>query len=125
MIIKTKNKDHEIKARIRKLILSRGMTATSFAREMHLNPPYFVSMLNSKEKGISATIYKALQKIGVNINWLISGEGNMSLVDEFGGISKSWKNRALESEKKIMAYERDIDNLNFLIKNLERMIQER
>ena len=39
--------------------------------------------------------------------------------------SKSWKDRALNAEETIKEYERDIDNLNFLIKNLERMIQER
>ena len=124
-MINTKIKDEEIKSRIRELIKSRGGNATRLAREMSLNPPYFVSMLNSPEKGISATIYKALHKVNVNINWIISGEGNMTTQDELGETAISWKDRALKAEETIKEFERDIDNLNFLIKNLERMIQER
>ena len=124
-MINIKVKDEKIKSRIRELIQSRGGNATSLAREMGLNPPYFVSMLNSPDKGISATIYKSLHKVNVNLNWLINGEGNMNLEDELGETSKSWKDRALNAEKTIKEYERDIDNLHFLIKNLERMIQER
>ena len=81
-------------------------------------------MLNSPEKGISATLYKSLLKINVNINWLINGAGSMSLEDEFGHTFQSWKDRALTAEKTIEEYERDINNLNFLIKNLERMIRD-
>ena len=124
-MINIKVKDEKIKSRIRELIQSRGGNATHLARQMGLNPPYFVSMLNSSEKGISATIYKALHKVNVNLNWLVKGEGNMNLEDELGETSKSWKDRALNAEETIKEYERDIDNLNFLIKNLERMIQER
>ena len=124
-MINVKVKDEEIKSRIRKLIQSRGGNATNLAREMGLNPPYFVSMLNSPDKGISATIYKSLHKVNVNLNWLINGEGNMNLEDELGETSKSWKDRALKAEETIKEFERDIDNLHFLIKNLERMIQER
>ena len=124
-MINIKVKDEKIKSRIRELILSRGGNATRLARQMGLNPPYFVSMLNSPDKGISATIYKSLHKVNVNLNWLINGEGNMNLEDELGETSKSWKDRALNAEETIKEYERDIDNLNFLIKNLERMILER
>ena len=124
-MINIKVKDEEIKIRIRELIQSRGGNATRLARQMGLNPPYFVSMLNSPDKGISATIYKALQKINVNLNWLVNGEGSMNLEDELGETSISWKDRALKAEETIKEFERDIDNLNFLIKNLERMIQER
>ena len=45
--------------------------------------------------------------------------------DELGETAMSWKDRALKAEETIKEFERDIDNLNFLIKNLERMIQER
>ena len=120
--LKTKIKDEDIKNRIRDVIKLRGGNASALARSMSLNSAYFVSMLNSPEKGISATIYKSLLKINVNINWLISGEGSMSLEDEFYDTFKSWKDRALAAEKDNEKYERDIDNLHFLIKNLERMI---
>ena len=124
-MINVKVKDEEIKSRIRELIQSRGGNATSLAREMGLNPPYFVSMLNSPEKGISATVYKALAKVKVNLNWLVNGEGDIGIGDESDNSFQSWKDRALKAEETIKEFERDIDNLNFLIKNLERMIQER
>ena len=123
-MLKTKIKDEDIKKRIRDVIRLRGGNASALARSMSLNSAYFVSMLNSPEKGISATVYKSLLKINVNINWLISGEGSMSLEDEFYDTFKSWKDRALAAEKDNEKYERDIDNLHFLIKNLERMIRD-
>ena len=124
-MLKTQSKDEEIKQRLREVIKLHGGNASKLARSMSLNPAYFVSMLNSSEKGISATVYKALAKVNVNLNWLVNGEGSMNLEDELGETSKSWKDRALNAEETIKEYERDIDNLNFLIKNLERMIQER
>ena len=123
-MLKTKIKDEDIKNRIRYVIKLRGGNASALARSMSLNSAYFVSMLNSPEKGISATVYKSLLKTNVNIIWLITGEGSMSLADELGDTFQSWKDRALTAEKIIEEYKRDIDNLNFLIKNLERMIRD-
>ena len=123
-MLKTKIKDEDIKKRIRDVIRLRGGNASALARSMSLNSAYFVSMLNSPEKGISATVYKSLLKTNVNIIWLITGEGSMSLADELGDTFQSWKDRALTAEKIIEEYKRDIDNLNFLIKNLERMIRD-
>ena len=94
-MLATKRKDAEIKTRLREVLKGWGGNASALARSINLNSAYFVSMLNSPEKGISATIYKSLLKINVNINWLISGEGSMSLEDEFYDTFKSWKDRAL------------------------------
>ena len=66
-MLKTKIKDEDIKKRIREIIKVRGGNASSLARSIYLNSSYFVSMLNSPEKGISATIYKALAKANVNL----------------------------------------------------------
>ena len=123
-MLKTKIKDENIKKRIRDVIKVRGGNASALARSMSLNSAYFVSMLNSPEKGISATVYKSLLKTNVNIIWLITGEGSMSLEDELDDTFQSWKDRALTAEKTIEEYKRDIDNLNFLIKNLERMLRD-
>ena len=123
-MLNTKIKDEDIKKRIREIIKVRGGNASSLARSINLNSAYFVSMLNSQEKGISATVYKALLKNNVNINWLITGEGKMSLGDESGDTFQSWKDRALTAENTIAENELNIENLNFLIKNLERMIRD-
>ena len=119
-MIETIQKDAEIKLRIREIVKSRGGNASKLARQMNIKEPYFASILNSHDKGVSATLLKAFAGIGINITWLLTGEGNMSLSDETG---RSWKERALSAEKLIHENNTHIDNLNFLIKNLERMIQ--
>ena len=82
---------------------------------MNLNPAYFVRMLNSTEKGISATLYKSLAKMNVNLNWLVNGEGDIGIGDESDNSFQSWKDRALTAEKTIQEYKRDNENLNFLV----------
>ena len=126
-MLKTQTKDEEIKHRLREVIKVHGGNASALARLMNLNPAYFVSMLNSPEKGISATVYKALAKVKVNLNWLVNGEGDIGIGigDESDNSFQSWKDRALTAEKTIKEYERDNENLNFLVKNLERMILEK
>ena len=124
-MLQTKIKDEDIKKRIRDVIRLRGGNASALARSINLNSAYFVSMLNSPEKGISATVYKALAKVNVNINWLVDGEGDIGIGDESDNSFQSWKDRALTAEKTIKEYERDNENLNFLVKNLERMILEK
>ena len=124
-MLNTKIKDEDIKKRIREIIKVRGGNASALARSINLNSAYFVSMLNSPEKGISATVYKALAKVKVNLNWLVNGEGNIGIGDESDNSFQSWKDRALTAEKTIKEYERDNENLNFLVKNLERMILEK
>ena len=121
-MIETIQKDAEIKLRIREIVTSRGGNASKLARQMKINAPYFASILNSQDKGVSATLLKAFAGIGINITWLLTGEGNMSLSDETGG---SWKERAISAEKLIHENNTHIDNLNFLIKNLERMFQDK
>ena len=124
-MLNTKKKDEDIKKRIREIIKVRGGNASALARSINLNSAYFVSMLNSTEKGISATVFKALAKVKVNLNWLVNGEGNIGIGDESDNSFQSWKDRALTAEKTIKEYERDNENLNFLVKNLERMILEK
>ena len=124
-MLNTKIKDEDIKKRIREIIKVRGGNASSLARSINLNSAYFVSMLNSPEKGISATVYKALAKVKVNLNWLVNGEGDIGIGDESDNSFQSWKDRALTAEKTIQEYKRDNENLNFLVKNLERMILEK
>ena len=124
-MLNTKKKDEDIKKRIREIIKVRGGNASALARSINLNSAYFVSMLNSTEKGISATVYKALAKVKVNLNWLVNGEGDIGIGDESDNSFQSWKDRALTAEKTIKEYERDNENLNFLVKNLERMILEK
>ena len=78
-MIAVKEKDADIKLRIRKVIKMRGGNASQLAREMDISAPYFGSILNSSDKGVSATLLKALAKIGININWILTGKGEVVL----------------------------------------------
>ena len=61
------------------------------------------------------------------VNGQITGEfsTDIGIGDESDNSFQSWKDRALTAEKTIKDYERDNENLNFLVKNLERMILEK
>ena len=72
-------KDKEIKVRIRHIIAEDvvGRTASELARRIGVKPTYLATILSDKNKGVSATVYKGFLAAGVNLNWLISGEGPM------------------------------------------------
>lgn len=76
-------KDNEIKTRLKELIKQRGHTVSGFAREMDLKPVHLQVTLGDANKGISATMYRALaeMKKPVNINWLITGKGGSDFVE--------------------------------------------
>ena len=116
-MIETLQKDAEIKLRIREIVESRGGNASKLARQMKINPPYFASILNSDDKGVSATLLKAFAEIGINITWLLTGKGEM----ESGA---KWKERAERSEAEVKALKLDMDRANHLVKNLFEQIKK-
>ena len=115
-MIAVQEKDAEMKLRIREVIKMRGGNASQLAREMDISAPYFGSILNSSDKGVSATLLKALAKIGININWILTGKGEVVLSTE------SYLERAEKAEARIERLEDDLDKLNFHAKELKKMI---
>lgn len=76
------NKDGEIKERLRSFInLKFDGNASKLARALDLKPAHLTVMLGANEKGVSTTFYKKLPGLGLNLNWLVTGEGEMSLND--------------------------------------------
>lgn len=67
-------KDTEIKKRITLLLDDIGGNMSELGRRLQLNPGH-LSMVMSTDSGISATVLKNLANIGVNMNWLLTGEG--------------------------------------------------
>ena len=117
-MIETIQKDADIKLRIREIVKSRGGNASKLARQMDINAPYFASILNSQDKGVSATLLKAFAGIGINITWLLTGKGEMD-----SGVK--WKERAERAEAEIVALKRDMDTAHLLTENLfARLKQE-
>ena len=110
-MIETIQKDADIKLRIREIVKSRGGNASKLARQMDINAPYFASILNSQDKGVSATLLKAFAGIGINITWLLTGKGEMD-----SGVK--WKERAERAEAEIVALKRDMDTAHLLTENL-------
>ena len=110
-MIETIHKDADIKLRIREVVKSRGGNASKLARKMNINAPYFASILNSQDKGVSATLLKAFAGIGINITWLLTGKGEMD-----SGVK--WKERAERAEAEIVALKRDMDTAHLLTENL-------
>ena len=115
-MIKTIIKDEDIKLRIREVIKQHGGNASKFARDIKVNPAYFASVLNSPDKGISATLFKALYNQGVYINWLISGE--TKVLDEVN-------QKLIEAENKIDELEANLDFANKMSKELKQWIMEK
>ena len=110
-----KEKDADIKLRIREVIEKRGGNASQLARDMDISAPYFGSILNSSDKGVSATLLKSLSKVGININWILTGKGEMNLTAE------SQRNRALKAENRVADLERDLDRAHYLVQELKSM----
>ena len=116
-MIETLQKDAEIKLRIREIVESHGGNASKLARQMKINAPYFASILNSHDKGVSATLLKAFAGIGINMTWLLTG--NLQMESDV-----RWKERAERAEKEVAALKLDMDRANHLVKNLFEQIKK-
>jgi len=109
-MIETKIRDAEIKSRIREIIKSKGGNASELARTMNLSPTYFSTVINQNDKGVSATIFKKLAEIGIDLNWLLTGKSNA-------------ESEKLEiAESKIEELEKRLELIEYHSKELKQMI---
>lgn len=70
-------KDEEVKLRIGEIVVDRGGNRTKLADEMEISPAYLASVINSPDKNVTSKLLKAFASIDVNINWLLTGSGQM------------------------------------------------
>ena len=117
MMVQVEAKDVEIKKRIGEIVADRGVSRTKLAEQMGISPAYLASVINSRDKSVSSRLLKGFAKIDVNINWLITGTGEM-----FNG--KSWKDRAEKAESEIVALKLDMDRAQDLATNLYEQIKK-
>ena len=115
------NKDVEIKSRIREVIEDRGGNASELARSMNITPAYLASVLNSQDKGVTATMFKGFAEINIDVSWLITGNGKMNIGDESGETLESWKMRAEEAQAELDSVQDSVVKLEYYIEQLERL----
>tara|TARA_R100000781_G_scaffold97371_1_gene61207 strand:+ start:85 stop:465 length:381 start_codon:yes stop_codon:yes gene_type:complete len=112
-------KDTDIKNRIEKVLLESGLNKSEFARNMGVTPNYLAAVLTNPSKGVSATLFKGLAEMGVNVNWLVTGKG-----DPLTGNGVSFKERAEKAEARIKILEDDLEKINFHSQELKKWIMK-
>ena len=117
MMVTVEGKDVDIKKRIGEIVADRGVSRTKLAEQMGISPAYLASVINSPDKSVSSRLLKGFAKIDVNINWLITGTGEM-----YNG--ESWKDRAEKAESEIVALKLDMDRAHDLATNLYEQIKK-
>ena len=118
-----KNKDVDIKSRIREVIEIRGGNASELARAMKISPAYLASVLNSQDKGVSSTLLKAFCSIAIDPYWLITGNATMNIGDDSGETLESWKKKAIAYEIKIQELDIKLDRMGFLVEHLDTLLK--
>ena len=118
-----KNKDVDIKSRIREVIEIRGGNASELARAMKISPAYLASVLNSQDKGVSSTLLKAFCSIAIDPYWLITGNATMNIGDDSGETLESWKKKAIAYELKIQELDIKLDRMGYLVEHLDGLLR--
>jgi DNA-binding Xre family transcriptional regulator len=118
-MIATIEKDEAIKSRIGEIVADRGGNRTKLADEMQISPAYLASVINSPDKNVTSKLLKAFATIEINLNWLVTGGGEMYINIE---LLDSWKKRAVENEITILSLEKKLDRLAFLVEHLDALL---
>ena len=101
-------KDAAIKERLRTFINSEfDGNVSQLARALDLKPAHLTVMLGAEDKGVSSIFYKKLPELGLNLNWLVTGDGEMKTVGE--------------DNTELLAH---IEKLEFYIERMETQMQK-
>jgi len=113
-MIETLEKDVSIKSRIGEIVADRGGNRTKLADEMQISPAYLASVINSPDKNVTSKLLKAFATIEINLNWLVTGGGEMY---ENG----SMRDRAMKAENRVADLERDLMRAHAIGEELKTM----
>ena len=105
----TIDRDHATKERLRAVANERRESIAELAKALKLNVKSLQVVLSDPNKLISMNQVKACISIGVNANWLLTGEGEMMIDDINDDVLTKLETRL-----------RDADNL---IDSLERILK--
>ena len=106
-MIETLEKDVSIKSRIGEIVADRGGNRTKLADEMQISPAYL-------DKNVTSKLLKAFATIEINLNWLVTGGGEMY---ENG----SMRDRAMKAENRVADLERDLMRAHAIGEELKTM----
>jgi len=110
-------KDGQIKERIIKIILDSGKNKSEFAREMGITPNYLAAVLSNSTKGVSATLLKGLAQAGVNVNYLLTGKGDM-----LTGNGLHFEDRAKIAEARVEELESMLQRAEVIAEELKKIM---
>jgi|TARA_B110000914_G_C15076972_1_gene271034 transcriptional regulator with XRE-family HTH domain len=71
----------KIKERLKISIKDNGISQAGMARQIGISPNHLATILSS-ETGLSATIIIGFAKAGYDVQWLLTGESNLSRIAE-------------------------------------------
>ena len=117
MMVVAESKDVSIKKRIGNIVADRSGNRTKLADEIGISPAYLASVINSPDKNVTSKLLKAFATIEINLNWLLTGNGEMYN-------NGSLKDRAMKAENRVADLERDLDNAHYYAKELEKLWKE-
>ncbi len=103
--------DEGIKERIIEIINTTKTNRAEFAKKINMTANHLSVVLNTESKKVSATMYKELSTIGINMNWLFNGEGG------------TWTSDPETTNKRIVELEYELKRANDLIDALERILK--
>jgi hypothetical protein len=112
--------------RIAMYLQFRAITPHSFERKIHLSNGYFskqIKNLGSVGSDILVKIYNSYPEL--NMLWVLTGEGQMILDDrEAQPDSKlgEFSNRYESENRKLKSLASDVENLNVVLKDKEKII---
>lgn len=75
----------DISARIKNYIESNGLTVNNFAQKVGIDPGNLRKMLQGKQTITSKTLQKISTTYGINLEWLKTGNGEKSKLQEIAG----------------------------------------
>ena len=106
-------KDAEIKGRIAKLVKISGGNQSELARKLGVKRQY-LSMLLTTEQGVSSKLLFKFGELGVNMNWIMFGKGEI------------WQKDMIinaESESKIIDLTNELEKARAVIEFSERVLK--
>ncbi len=106
-------KDAEIKGRIAKLVKISGGNQSELARKLGVKRQY-LSMILTTEQGVSSKILFKFGELGVNMNWIMFGKGEI------------WQKDMIinaESESKIIDLTNELEKARGVIEFAERVLK--
>ena len=105
-------RDKDVKYRIKIVASERKQNISELSKSIKINPKTLQVVLSDPNKLVSLNIIKSFISIGINLTWLITGNGEMLQNDV----------NTIHSNEKIKVLKNQIQRQDDLIDSLERIL---